>query len=200
MLGTNTISITQQLFRIALDSTAHPGRIAQLPAIAVKSGKAEYDSFDALLYTLLDHETSFSVIGTEVREEFIDKIYRLTKSRYTDIEQADYVVISGGSSGRMLEHVRRGDLEFPDKGATVFYRVENLGGPDGIRLTVRGPGVKNQAALQVSGADPEDLAMLNLINSEFPLGIDIICVDRSMKIVCIPRSSNVTIEQGHKGA
>jgi len=193
MLGKKTAMITQEIFRVLLDSMSHPGRILKLPEIKVKNGKAEYDAFFAALYTLLDHEVTFSVIGTGVHEEFIDKVYQLTKSPYVGIDQADYVVVCGGSSGNMMEHVKRGEQEFPDKGAMVFYQVDDLGGPSGSRLNLSGPGVLDRIEFTVSGADPDDLALINPINSEFPLGIDVIFVDQAMKVASITRSSRVAV-------
>jgi alpha-D-ribose 1-methylphosphonate 5-triphosphate synthase subunit PhnH len=186
---------TQELFRIMLKAIAHPGKIFQLPGVQQTSGNTENDSLAALLYTLLDHETSFSVIGTEAHEELIDKISRCTKSRYIDVEQAEYIVVCGGSSGGMLEHIGRGKLDFPDWGVTVFYLVESLGETGKIRIGLTGPGVKDRIGFSVSGADPGDIILINTINSEFPLGIDIVFVDRSMKIAAIPRSYGAAIEK-----
>ncbi len=174
--------LTQENFRVLLDSMSHPGRILKLP-----------DDFPAVLYTLLDHEVSFTVIGPGASEEFIHRIYQMTKSPYSGIDEADYVVVCGGSSGDMLAHVRRGELEFPDRGATVFYEVGELGGNQGSKIQLMGPGVIDLIELNVFGIDNNDLSMINEINTEYPLGIDIIFIDRSMNIASIPRSSRISL-------
>ncbi len=174
--------LTQENFRVLLDSMAHPGRILKLP-----------DDFPAVLYTLLDHEVTFTVIGPGANEEFIHRIYQMTKSTYVGIDEADYVVVKGGSSGGMLAHIRRGELEFPDRGAAVFYEIDELGGKMGGIIELRGPGVKDSIELNVYGIDNSDLSIINQINSEYPLGIDIIFIDRSMNIASIPRSSRISL-------
>jgi alpha-D-ribose 1-methylphosphonate 5-triphosphate synthase subunit PhnH len=194
MFGNETNILTQNFFRIIMQSMSHPGKAYSLPEVAITKGNMNYNSFSVLCFTLLDHEVKFSVIGSETNEALIEHIFQLTKSQYVQSQNADYVVVAGGSSNSSLNHLNRGEIEFPDSGTTLFYLAGKINDTEGLRIRLTGPGIKDEIRFNLSGVDAEDIRILKSLNSEFPLGIDTIFLDVNNQILSIPRSSQIFME------
>ncbi|NPV30281.1 MAG: phosphonate C-P lyase system protein PhnH [Firmicutes bacterium] len=186
---------SQRVFRQLLDCMARPGKIAELRGGEGESGDFLY--VVALALTLMDEETTFATLGPGW-EEFVSFCKFYTGSRPAAPEQADFVFIDGDRPGPELIQVRRGNLLFPDQGATVICRVNAIypgafqSAGEGIVLRLRGPGVPGERELTVAGLARENLACLEKLNSEFPLGVDTILVSVQGQLACIPRSSGMT--------
>ena len=169
-------------FRIILQGMSHPGKVYSLPG-AQRTGLIHLLSF------LMDNEVSFAVIDDKKTEA---ALARQTGSRPVSPKEADYIIVTHGSTGERLTACRRGSLEYPDTGATIIYLVEELTeGKDGIVLS--GPGVKGKISLHVKGIHASEFELLQKLNSEFPLGVDAVFLDLSGRIACIPRSSQIGV-------
>ena len=195
MFGKNTARMSQEIFRVLMDSFAHPGKIYDLGVIRDRNINSDSPAgiFYAMCYTVMDNETKFTVIGSGINDGMIDTIYKLTKSDYVSVNDTDFAVITGGSSRGAIENINRGTSAFPDMGATVFYFVKDLNCETGILLYLNGPGIKDRISFHVDGADLSDLVSIRKINTEFPLGIDVVFYDGNDRIVSVPRSSKITI-------
>ena len=181
--------LTQQTFRVLLQALSHPGRVLTLPA------GTPPESWRTVLPTLLDQEVSFAVLGPGA-EVVAAELQDLTQAPVSELAQADFLLImGGGSQGRVLE-AKRGCLEYPDQGATLFYLVEEVreGGlqPAPVRLT--GPGIPTARCPVVRGLDQAEWQYLTQINREFPLGVDCFFLDRQQQVMGLPRSTRVEIE------
>jgi alpha-D-ribose 1-methylphosphonate 5-triphosphate synthase subunit PhnH len=169
-------------FRVILQGMSHPGKVYSLPDV-LKEGVID------LLGCLIDNEVSFAVIDDKDMEKALSL---QTGSRPVSPEDADYILVANGTTGNRLTGCKRGSLEYPDTGATVVYLVEELSQrDDGIILS--GPGVNRSISLHVKGLDISEFHLLKKINSEFPLGVDVLFLDRSGRIACIPRSSQIGV-------
>lgn len=195
MFGSETNTLTQNFFRILMNSMSHPGKVYSIPDIKITKGDIIYNSLSVVYLALLDHEVKFSVIGEETHDSLIEHIFQLTKSAYVQSEDADYVIVTGGSSNSSLMHLNCGELEFPDTAATVFYLAKKINADEGLNITLRGPGIKNEISFKISGVDKEDIKIIKNLNSEFPLGIDTIFIDESNRILSLPRSSQIFMEE-----
>lgn len=185
------VDLTQNSFRIILNSMANPGKSFILP----DSIEQDDAPLFTLLATLLDNETTFSVIGRDVQESFIDKVYSLTKAEYASASCAEYVIISGSDSLGYLQNVSRGTLEFPDRGACVIYPVEDLNSSATLNhILLSGPGIKSTVRCELGCVEKKDIKLIKEINYDFPLGVDVIFIDKNGIIISIPRSSKITME------
>ncbi len=172
------------IFRIILKGMSHPGKVYRLPVFT----GGEHSVAD-LLGCLMDNEVSFAVIDDRDLETVLA---RHTNSSQVSSEDADYIIVRNGTTRGKLAGFKRGSLEYPDTGATIVYLVDDLSeGKGGIVLS--GPGVKGTVFLRITGIDPGELQLLSEINSEFPLGVDAIFLDRGWNIACIPRSSRIGV-------
>ena len=169
-------------FRIILQGMSHPGKIYSLPG-AHKTGLVD------LLGCLMDNEVSFAVIDDREVEA---SLAQHTGSRPVPPKEADYIIVPHGTTGGMLAGLKRGSLEYPDTGATIIYLVEELGEEKG-GIVLSGPGVKSTISLHVKGIHESEFKYLQKMNSEFPLGIDALFLDKSGRIACIPRSSKIGV-------
>jgi alpha-D-ribose 1-methylphosphonate 5-triphosphate synthase subunit PhnH len=196
MFGKHTVSLVQEIFRTLMNSFSKPGKVFDLSKIKKSFNDQNISSlniFYALCYTLMDNETTYTVIGKDAVEEMIENIYKLTKSKYVSVEKADFVFISGYSSGKSLENINIGTSLFPDRGATVFYFVKNINNGKGYPLTISGPGIMNKICFTIEGSDLYDLEIISNINKEFPLGIDVVFYDLYDRILSVPRSSKIIL-------
>ena len=169
-------------FRVILRGMSHPGKVYSLP------GEPETGAIK-LLGCLMDHEVSFAVLDNRDMET---ALALHTGSRPVSPEEADYIIVCDGTTSGILADCRRGSLEYPDTGATIMYLVEELiEGDEGIVLS--GPGVNGTISLQVKGLQTSEFRLLQKVNSEFPLGVDALFLDRCGRIACIPRSSRIGV-------
>jgi alpha-D-ribose 1-methylphosphonate 5-triphosphate synthase subunit PhnH len=171
-------------FRVILQGMSHPGKVYLLPDVLEAESTAAQ-----LLGCLMDNEASLAVIGDAELEALL---VRHTGSRPASFEHADFIVVRNGTTFGNLIHFKRGSLEYPHTGATILYLVEELSDA-GNDIVVTGPGVKGTASLRITGIHPGEWYLLKEANSEFPLGVDAVFLDRSGRIACIPRSSQIGV-------
>lgn len=186
--------VAQETFRMLLQAMSHPGR--NYPLLREEKGKnpSPEEGLTMILRTLLDHEVSFCVIGADRREREAS-VSRLTGCPPAATDAADFLVVPGGTTNRSILRAKRGTLDYPDAGATVIYAVGSVEGADAFvaSAVLKGPGIKDQIAVAISGLNPEELADIKEMTSEFPLGIDCIFVDRAGRVMCIPRSTRIEV-------
>ena len=186
--------LSQSIFRNLIESIACPGKIINL-SLKNLNIISEYERcLFGICRTLFDHETTFCLIGNKTNEAIIEEVFKLTKARYTTIEDAEYIIVYGGSDGMSLLTANPGNLLYPDKGATILYKVSSLTDNKGINLMLEGPGIEDKIELSINGVLKTDIEIIKQINTEFPLGLDTIFIDDDDNITSIPRSSKITIK------
>ncbi len=182
---------SQRVFRRILGCMARPGKVDFL--VPEESGFAPDRAVVVVALTLLDEETTFAALG-EGKDRLARFCSLIAGSRMVPSGQADFVFVSGAKACPEITDLCRGSLLFPDRGATVVCRVAALRSETherGVRLRLRGPGVKGEASLGVAGLARENLAYLREANNEFPLGVDTILVSADGRVACIPRSARM---------
>ena len=170
------------VFRVLLKAMSRPGKVYQLP-----QHDREQQSVVQLLGCLLDNEVSLAVLDDAALEI---ALLRQTNSLQALPEEADFIVAAHGTTCGWLTGFKRGTLEYPDAGATVVYLVETLQA-DEDEIILSGPGVNGTVSLAISGFDMRELDRLKEVNMEYPLGLDVILIDRDNKVACIPRSTKI---------
>ncbi len=171
-------------FRVILQGMSHPGKVYALPDLPAEGAAAV-----ELLDCLIDNEVGFAVIDDAGLETDLG---RQTAGRSVSCEEADYIIACHGTTCGLLVGFKRGSLEYPDTGATILYLVEELSQAEGD-IVLSGPGVNGTASLRITGLHSGELQLLKEVNSEFPLGVDAIFLDRSGRIACIPRSTQIGV-------
>ncbi len=184
---------SQRLFRLLLDAMARPGKIVPLPALDLDPPQGLTCFMAGLAFTLLDRETSFAVLpGCEPWSRYL---LLNSGSRAAAVSEAEFIIVDGQADLPSLLDVRRGDLLFPDRGATLMIMLSGIGAEYGdIGLALQGPGVFGVRTVHLSGLCPANLERVIDLNREFPLGVDLILSDSRGALVCIPRSSTIIRE------
>jgi len=188
---------TQTIYRLLLNLTARPGEVGQIAASADRIGllPGAGNTALALAFTFLDSEVGYFVDLEPVPE--LSGIIRLrTLSRPVAGDAADYIFADGGKApGYWASSVRRGTLSEPEMGATVLLLVDSLETElasereNTVRLTLSGPGIKDECHLQVGGFDLGWLSIRENWNEEYPMGVDLILFTPDGKLAALPRTT-----------
>jgi alpha-D-ribose 1-methylphosphonate 5-triphosphate synthase subunit PhnH len=145
-------------------------------------------------------ETSLSVISgdsSSIDERFFS---RMTNARIAAAENALFLFACRDFPSTILR-AQRGTLVDPHLGATTVMETDSVAesgkGAErtagSTRWKLTGPGIKDAAYIRVFSSDP--LVIRNAFQArneaclEFPLGVDLILLDKSQKIVSIPRTT-----------
>lgn len=194
---------TQATYRLCVQALAMPGTIVDLAPMARRVDAPDASSRAAILlaHVLLDAETSFAVVSPDAAAD-ADAVRQRTYARLAAVPEAAFVFVLGGQDPTAAIHQARvGTLEDPHLGATVVIEVDALapglealhptaGGSRGLGLVLRGPGVESVTSLAV--AAPFDwVGARNARVRAYPLGIDLMLVDRHQQLVAIPRTTHL---------
>jgi alpha-D-ribose 1-methylphosphonate 5-triphosphate synthase subunit PhnH len=171
---------TRETFLALMWALSYPGRAYALPDLG--------EPFALIAETLLDLETS----GYSP-DEMLQAALRQTGARLLPPETAAYHFYPTVSDAELtsIRAANVGTPLDPETGATLIIGCV-LG--SGAALTLRGPGVRGAATVQVSGV-PSRLWALRESACRFPLGWDIYLID-GRQVVGLPRSLHVEIAEG----
>ena len=149
------------LLRRLAEATARPGAVVPLGEIPITLPPPRLRSASALLLALLDRETSFHVHGTHA-VGLRDYLRFNTGARASDIEDADFVLVTGAGLGGDATRVG-GRSEFS---STVIYaplslragspEASGLSAEDDVVLLLASAGLPRRSTLFVNGVARED--------------------------------------------
>ncbi|MEG0470684.1 MAG: phosphonate C-P lyase system protein PhnH, partial [Longicatena sp.] len=107
------------------------------------------------------------------------------------VREAAYIFVCGASSTslqELIEQANEGTLKDPQLGATMIIECEELSSSHQYR--VQGPGIQTEKSIGIRMKEEWMLAR-NEKNKEFPLGIDLIFVDRKNNMMALPRTTRI---------
>jgi alpha-D-ribose 1-methylphosphonate 5-triphosphate synthase subunit PhnH len=104
------------------------------------------------------------------------------------VHQARFVLVpaAGGAACEALRDSFAGTLEEPWRGATLILEVSRLS--EGGEVLLEGPGIASRSALGVEGLETGWLSLRAERCAEYPLGLDLILVDRDGRLAALPRT------------
>jgi alpha-D-ribose 1-methylphosphonate 5-triphosphate synthase subunit PhnH len=178
----------QGAFRRLLEAMARPGRVERVDP------HPEGGPFAAalgVLESLLDHEVTFAVVPDDQGAR--ELLLRYTGSRAAPPERADFLLGHGEGVAGALGAAKPGELEYPDRSATVVALVavvsERTGA--GERLRLAGPGVPDTIDVWVDGFPAPLRALRDERNRGLPNGVDLVLVAPDGRFTCLPRYTRV---------
>lgn len=180
---------TQSVFRTLVDAMSRPGRTGEL-FVSEETGDPALGLYE-VARTLMDHEVSYHVLSPR-REELDARLFAITKARRAGLSEADYVVVEPCRSGGKVLQAQRGTARFPDTGATVIYLLDGSTGSP--RITLRGPGIRDEIKPEMGGLDPEELGHIRRCNADYPLGVDCMFLNDRHQVMCIPRTTEIEVD------
>jgi alpha-D-ribose 1-methylphosphonate 5-triphosphate synthase subunit PhnH len=180
--------VTQAIYRDLLTVMSRPGTVRKLTE---EISEISPHGLVAVAATLLDQEVSFAVLDDD---ELSIALRRKTDARPVEVAEANFVFVVSGSSGGQIADAQRGTHRYPDKGATILYQVEHLAEQNSeSTVDLTGPGIADVNSPLIRGFDIGELELLVTINQDYPLGIDLIFLDRDNRVMALPRSTHITI-------
>ena len=204
MAATVTVSaplsatLSQQVFRAALDALARPGTVHRLPV-----GHDDHaDGPPAALLPLLalaDLTTPACLLadGTDGLE-WAGVVRAMTSAPASALAQASLVAALRPVTEGELASLRTGSAAAPEDGALACLSVTGLrpaaDGADEHVLRLSGPGVPGTRRLVVTGLPPGFVAARRELTRDFPAGADLLLVTVSGDITGLPRTTVVDEE------
>ena len=164
----------QSVFRKLMRAFSYPGRIETLEGANAPT---------QALATLVDSEVTLADPNN-----LIDALTRQRlQTRMAATERAHFIVADGGVPPVFEPSL--GTLESPEQGATILLQVTALG--EGSAWQLVGPGIAASQSLAIAGLDPAWIERRRCWNEGFPLGVDLILIDRS-RVVALSRTTSAT--------
>jgi alpha-D-ribose 1-methylphosphonate 5-triphosphate synthase subunit PhnH len=190
----------QKHYRTLLQCTARPGTIGQLDDVVMAVPPQLNRATVFIALGLFSADSSFCMSpDDDLAAEFLQKE---TAAKPVAEDTADFVIVKDAGVLNGVRHARQGTLPYPDTGATVIVQVGALSPapiPGGLRLTLTGPGIETEAVAVVQGAPEALFDLLQLRNTEFPLGIDTFLTCDSLSagpcVMALPRTTRVRWER-----
>ncbi|MFM1652173.1 phosphonate C-P lyase system protein PhnH [Brevibacillus sp. B_LB10_24] len=187
----------QTSYRKVIDSMSRPGLISDLSAEAGKlDGDAGcFPSTMIIARMLLDTEVTFKVFSE--KEARVTHLFnQLTYAKAVEAERADFIfVLQDAASDDLrnaLQRAKIGELVDPHQSATVIVETEAVSGDKALRLT--GPGIHAESFVQVK-ASADWIHIREEKNAEYPRGIDLIFIDKSHRLLCLARTTQIRKEE-----
>jgi alpha-D-ribose 1-methylphosphonate 5-triphosphate synthase subunit PhnH len=205
------------VFRRLLDAMSRPGTIETIPFPDALSGIPEGDDLVGVLSvnvggylynryalgalaTLLDRETTFALGGAggwiEWETSLSRWLERFGGGQMKGPSEADFALCLDGQSGALLPELRLGTEAAPEDGATAFICVSDLIGEPmsgGTVLELQGPGIRETAIITVWGLPGVAQEAIVETRRAYPLGVDVILVDRHGRCAGLPRTTRVSM-------
>jgi alpha-D-ribose 1-methylphosphonate 5-triphosphate synthase subunit PhnH len=205
------------VFRRLLNAMSRPGTVETIPLpdalagipegddlvgfLSVNEGGYLYNRFAlGALATLLDRETTFALGGAGgwiERETSLSRwLERFGGARMKAPSEADFILCLDGQSGALLNELRLGTEAAPEDGATAFICVSAMEGEPmrgGSVLDLQGPGIRETASITVWGLPEVAQEAIVATRRTYPLGVDVILIDRQGRCACLPRSTRVSM-------
>jgi alpha-D-ribose 1-methylphosphonate 5-triphosphate synthase subunit PhnH len=183
-MSREAVVLGHRTFRVLLYAMARPGTIHRLPeARDWASSLAEF------ALAMLDSETGVAALDSN-STEIVLAAAEPVACPLRSPEEADFVVVGGGSALGWMDRLRTGSADYPDSSATLVYLVDSLAATGGD-LTWQGPGIPGSVSPEVMGLARDEWQALQLVNSSYPVGLDAFFLDRTGQVMAIPRSTRI---------
>lgn len=190
----------QSVYRKVLSTMSRPGTVESLnkEVLKVDMDVNCYKSTFLIMNMLLDREVSFSIVSKE-SVQLSNLISQMTYAEVKPIEEADYIFVlrdeCDEALGEIIENAKISDLIDPNKSATIISEFDEINVYDEkikerLNLIFKGPGIKEIQEVNISG-NIEWVNKRREKNEEYPLGIDLICVDKNENVLSIPRTTDI---------
>ena len=172
--------IQQQIFRQLLNCFALPGIITDLSNFLDDS-----PALLGVLAVLLDA----SVRLNDDAKLLKDRERRLLRAKEAEVSEANFVVVDATRPPPADFTPNLGTLPSPEQGATLILQGSSLGEGD-LHLRLTGPGIPEHRLVKIAGFDPAWWLIRQEWVINFPLGVDLLLVDRA-QVMAIPRTTQI---------
>lgn len=198
-METDVVRATQHIYRRLVDAMSHPGQLWQLiphPHTSIEQNPNP-TWIASVLLTLVDHEMTLHVVQSADSTDLRNIMTRRTRATEVPISEADFVAAEIASfDAETSTGMKRGTFDYPDDGATLVLQVESLTASGGPSIALTGPGVKGELIRPLGDLTTGFIAARNEVTHDYPLGIDVIVVDRRGLVMALPRTTSISVRDG----
>ena len=182
---------SQLAFRKIMDAVARPGTRASFgAAIEPPAGLGVAAATVAL--TLFDFETRVwlapALRGGET-EAWVR--FHCGCPLTADPAEAAFAIVIDPAAAPPLGEFNLGDAKYPDRSTTLIVQVENLDG--GERVTLTGPGIKDQVSVAPRGLPQGFWGQMQDNNAKYQFGVDVLLA-HGPALIAVPRSAQIQIQ------
>lgn len=178
----------QSIFRALLEAMSRPGRKVILDDLP-EAPSSLPSSLAAIALTLFDADTKVYLAGQLDNIDIRNYISFHCGAPYAaSIEEADFVLAANADDLPAFSELRKGEVDFPDRSATVFVAIENLSGGEPVELS--GPGIKGTMSFGASDLTSHFWQQMQANQLRYPLGVDVVLCEEH-HLAAIPRSTQI---------
>lgn len=179
---------SQRVFRGVLDAMAEPGRMIALDG-APSAPAPLHPATVAIALALLDFETPVWLDGTAGTLEAVAHLrFHCGCPMVDDPARARFGIIADPRAMPQIAAFDAGTDEYPDRSATLIVQVERL--RVGCGLGLSGPGIADEARLEVSGLPPAFWEAMRANHARFPRGVDVL-LTAGTSLAALPRTTRI---------
>lgn len=182
---------SQAIFRRVMDAMARPGTIYDVP-FAPDAPQGLDRAAGAVALTLFDFETPVwldPALADGPAERWLR--FHAGCPLTADPLLAAFALVTDLAAAPVLAAFNQGDAKYPDRSTTLVIQLPALTG--GPAVTLRGPGIKDQACLALAGLPDGFWAQVQANHEKFQFGVDLIFAAGD-RLTALPRSTRVTIK------
>jgi alpha-D-ribose 1-methylphosphonate 5-triphosphate synthase subunit PhnH len=179
---------SQRIFRSLLEAMAHPGRIVDV-AVELQAPSPLHPAAAAACLTMLDFDTPLWLDEAAARPDAVEWLRFHSGAPIVSRPQAArFALIADPQGMPSPDTFDSGTAEYPERSATLIVQVQSLLGGTGRRL--RGPGIADEARLEVAGLPDAFWTWMAANHALFPCGIDVV-LSAGRVIAALPRTTEV---------
>ena len=179
----------QRAFKAVMEALARPGTIQRLPNEArppapLPQGLAE------IALTLCDHDSPVWLDADLVSEKAVVDWLRFHTGAplMNEPDKADFAFVIGALPA--LSSFALGTDEYPDRSTTIVLSLPSL--TAGPALTLRGPGIKEDAIINPAGMGGDFVAQRAENREQFPRDTDLLLVGPE-GVIGLPRTTRISL-------
>ncbi len=189
---------SQAVFRIALEASAHPGRVSTMPAVS-QLPRTGHGAAAALLLALLDADCTLWTSASLAHSDALEWLRFHTGCRpVDDASAAQFVWVASGDAVPDLRMLQLGSDDAPDGSATCIIEVQELSEVSQLRgvpaWTLSGPGIRGAGRVSVRGICAGFVSQRADIATLFPRGVDVFLASPA-QLMGLPRTTQITSGQ-----
>jgi alpha-D-ribose 1-methylphosphonate 5-triphosphate synthase subunit PhnH len=184
----------QSTFRSVMDAIARPGSVQQAVASVGTPGPMMRGTA-AIALTLFDHVTPIWLDRRMSETAEVAKWLKFHSGApvVEDSSICSFALIGDGVALPDLARFAVGSNEYPDRSTTLVVQVDSL--TRGRAYNLSGPGIDGAATLRATIAPQDLFQRLEINETLFPRGIDVVLVSGEA-IVAIPRTTRLVARGG----
>jgi len=172
-------------FRLLLEAMSRPGTVQPLG----RPEDGHRGALERLAASLLDAETTLAAWTPELEPQ-ARALAAAHGCRLTAPGTAAFVLHTGPDLPASLGSLNAGTAEMPDGSATLVWLVEALDTEGGLHAW-SGPGIRDVLHPRIEGISPESWTEIVMNTADYPLGVDLVFLDRLGQVMALPRSTRI---------